>query len=663
MIRVCESCAFGYAVSAVNCANCGAGDWLSHTVPVIEDACDTETYKNYFLCRVGDDCYQMFPGHPLDIAGMLRRLSITRIFTFNGINYDIPMISAAAAGWDNGQLKQLSDAIIQQNLKPWDLERQFGLRLLQLNHVDLIEVLPGQGSLKAYGGKMHAPKLQDLPIDPSASIDWPQRVQLREYCGNDIATTWLAREAMRAQIKLREEISAEYGVDVCSKSDAQIAEAVVKATVPFRIDRPTVAVGATFYYRPPAWLEFISLPLLALLARNPFTIAYHGGVEMTKELAETTVTLGCTKYKMGIGGLHSMEQATCWRESAAVELLSPDVASYYPSLILETGIYPPQIGQVFQQIYRGWYDKRLAAKHGGDKKTANTLKTYLNGIFGKLGSQYSIFYAPSEMIQVTITGQLALLMLIERLELCGVPVISANTDGLVVECPRDRRWLYDQCIAWWEGVTGFVMETSRFRVLASADVNSYVAIDDTGAVKSKGRYAAPDPGPSGWPNPTTQICVDAVVAYLRDGVPLAATILSCNDVRQFISVRKVTGGGYYAENHLPRKATRAEMRQALGDTVTPDKQLRDVYAAALARVSPPEFLGKVVRWYYAKDCRGCIVTNAGNKVAKTDGCRPMMELTAELPADLDYMWYMQEAASMLVDLGVDIAVPLPHNVV
>ncbi|KKS65278.1 MAG: hypothetical protein UV34_C0020G0001, partial [Parcubacteria group bacterium GW2011_GWB1_42_6] len=45
------------------------------------------------------------------------------------------------------------------------------------------------------------------------------------------------------------------------------------------------------------------------------------------------------------------------------------------------------------------------------------------------------------MIQVTITGQLALLMLIERLELCGVPVISANTDGLVVECPRDRRWL------------------------------------------------------------------------------------------------------------------------------------------------------------------------------------------------------------------------------
>jgi len=59
------------------------------------------------------------------------------------------------------------------------------------------------------------------------------------------------------------------------------------------------------------------------------------------------------------------------------------------------------------------------------KKTANTLKTLLNGSFGKLGSRYSIFYAPTEMLQVTITGQLALLMLIEMMELCGIPVVSA----------------------------------------------------------------------------------------------------------------------------------------------------------------------------------------------------------------------------------------------
>ena len=652
-INICESCEFGYPADATSCPYCGAGGWLSQQVELVEVPCDTECYRDYWLCKIGDDCFEMFPGHPLDITAMRRALSRVRVFTFNGNNYDIPMISAAAMGWDNSQLKQLSDAIIQQNLKPWDLERHYGVRMLQLNHVDLFEVLPGEGSLKAYGGKMHAPKLQDLPIDPSASIDWPQRVLLREYCGNDTDTTWLAREAMRAQIRLREEISAEYSVDVCSKSDAQIAEAVVKATVPFRIEKPAVAVGATFYYRPPKWLEFAHLPLLQLMARSPFKIAHHGGVEMAPELAETVISIGDGKYKMGSGGLHSMEQRQLVVADDAHEIVDRDVASYYPSLILETGIYPPQIGEMFQTIYRGWYDKRIAAKHAGDKKTANTLKTYLNGIFGKLGSQYSIFYAPSEMIQVTVTGQLALLMLIERFEMSGIRVISANTDGVVTYCHKGAAWLRDEIIHWWEQCTGFVTEETRYRLVASRDVNSYVAITTDNGVKLKGAFAPPEPGPSGWPNPTTQVCVDAVVAYLRDGTPLAATILACRDVRQFISVRKVTGGGYYAERHLPRKyGTRAEMRALLGDMTTPDKQLRDAYEAAIGRLPPPQLLGKVVRWYYATGSNGCIVTKAGNKVAKTEGCRPMMELTDGLPEDLDYNWYIREAASMLVDIGV-----------
>lgn len=652
-IAVCESCEYGYPATAQSCPHCGAGGWLSHHMEAPEQACDCETYVDYFLCRIGDECFQMFPGHPLDIAGMMRTLSRTRIFTFNGNNYDIPMISAAAMGWDNAGLKQLSDAIIQQNLKPWDLERQFGIRMLQLMHVDLFEVLPGEGSLKAYGGKMHAPKLQDLPFHPSESIDWPKRVLLREYCGNDTDTTWLARQAMSAQIKLREEMSEQYGVDLCSKSDAQIAEAVMKVSLPFKVERPVLMAGAMFHYRPPAWMSFVKQPLLELLARNPFTVTAKGGVEMTQELADTVITIGNGKYKMGIGGLHSMEQQQYIQADDIYQLTDHDVASMYPSIILVTGIYPPQIGPAFQDIYRGWYDKRLAAKHAGDKKTANSLKTLLNGTFGKLGNQYSIFYAPSEMIQVTLTGQLALLMLIERMELAGLRVISANTDGIVIRSRRDMQWVRDDIIRWWEQTTGFVTEESRYKLVASRDVNSYVAITTDGGVKLKGAFAPPEPGPSGWPNPTTQICVDAVVAYLRDGTPLAATILSCRDVRQFISVRKVKGGGYYAERHLPRNGgTRAEMRRLLGDTTTPDKELKAVYAQAVAAATPPEFLGKVVRWYYARDSHGCIVTDAGNLVAKTEGCRPMMQLADEVPEDLDYEWYIREAAGLLRDAGV-----------
>jgi hypothetical protein len=44
---------------------------------------------------------------------------------------------------------------------------------------------------------------------------------------------------------------------------------------------------------------------------------------------------------------------------------------------------------------------------------ADSLKITINGSFGKLGNYYSALYAPDLMVQVTVTGQLALLKLIE----------------------------------------------------------------------------------------------------------------------------------------------------------------------------------------------------------------------------------------------------------
>ena len=105
------------------------------------------------------------------------------------------------------------------------------------------------------------------------------------------------------------------------------------------------------------------------------------------------------------------------------------------------------------------------------------------------------------------------------------------------------------------------------------------------------------------------------------------------------------------------KAAAAEMQarlfRQLGEwAMLPDKELRAAYERELTTVAPPEFLGKVVRWYYARDSRSCIVTDVGNLVAKTEGCSPMMQLTPEVPDDLDYEWYIREAAHLLRDAGV-----------
>ena len=46
------------------------------------------------------------------------------------------------------------------------------------------------------------------------------------------------------------------------------------------------------------------------------------------------------------------------------------------------------------------------------------------------------FYEPNLMISVTLTGQLTLLMLIERAERAGIPVVNDKTDGVLIRHPR-----------------------------------------------------------------------------------------------------------------------------------------------------------------------------------------------------------------------------------
>ena len=648
---ICESCDHGYAPNAPSCPWCHASAQLanlSHDTATV----DTECYKDYWLCMFDTgEVFQLTAGTPLDIEGLRRALSRYTVITFNGIHYDFPIISLALQGHDNATLKCSSDAIIVGNKRPWEITRDL---LEWVDHVDMFDVVPGQASLKMYGAKMHSRKLQDLPIKPDASIAWYDCVLLRDYCRNDLATTRELYDTFPTQLQLRAEMSAEYSVDLRSKSDAQIAEAVMKSLLPFKVERPYIAAGTQFMYRPPEWVQFQHLPLLGLLARNPFTVSVPGGVEMPDELANTVIRIGNSAYKMGIGGLHSMESCIAHRADTDCEITDHDVASYYPSLILRTGIYPQQIGAAFVTIYRGWYDRRLAAKRAGNKKIANSLKTLLNGTFGKLGSMWSIFYAPSEMIQVTVTGQLALLMLIEAFESCGIAVISANTDGIVVKTPRNLAWLRDDCIKWWESVTQFETERTDYTLLASRDVNSYVAVKPDGEVKLKGAFAPPEPGASGWPNPTGQICVTAVTEYLAHGVPLADTIHTCNDVRQFVHVRQVKGGGSYLPvAQLPKSTTLTAMRAILGVEGLASDRVRALYDEHRDRtLTQAEYLGKAVRWYYAQGSQGCILTPAGGLVARTEGCRPLMELPDTLPDDIDYDWYIREARSLLADIGI-----------
>ena len=583
---------------------------------------DLEIYRDYFLAMFKNvdtgnvRAFEMYDGQAFDVDTVRAILKKYRLVTFNGLSFDMPLLMLALRGADNRLIKKGCDAIIQNNLRGWQFEQQFNVEVPKaLDHIDLIEVAPGTASLKIYGGRLHCAKMQDLPIEPDASISASQREELRTYCANDLATTLDLYRKLLPQIELREKMSTQYGIDLRSKSDAQIAEAVigrqVGQAIGREIKRPEVPGGTTFKYRPPAFID-MTTPVMSQIKRiidtSVFMVPDSGKVMMPKELADAKIEIGAGVYRMGIGGLHSSEKSTAHLADDDHILVDRDVASYYPAIILRTGLAPKHMGKAFTDAYQDIVQRRLAAKRAKDSVTADALKITINGSFGKFGSKWSKLFSPDLLIQTTVTGQLSLLMLIEALESEGIAVVSANTDGIVIRCPVAKVAMMEFIVWEWEQATGFDTEATYYRALYSRDVNNYVAIKPDGSFKLKGAYA-----PAGLQkNPTNEICTGAVVKYLVDGTPVEDTIRACRDIRKFVTIRQVKGGA----------------------------------------VKGDAYLGKAVRWYYAAGATGTITYKInGYTVARSEGAKPLMELPAQFPDDVDFDWYIREAHSLLDDIG------------
>lgn len=235
-----------------------------------------------------------------------------------------------------------------------------------------------------------------------------------------------------------------------------------------------------------------------------------------------------------------------------------------------------------------------------------SLKIVLNSSFGKLGSKWSILYSPDLMMTVTLTGQLSLLMLIERLELAGISVVSANTDGFVSLMDKELYQTYDNICFDWELDTGFELEESKYKALYSRDVNNYLALSEYGP-KGKGIFTTDGLTK----NPQAPICAEAVSKFLSDGNPIEKTIRDETDVRKFMNVRTVNGGAVFRN----------------------------------------KYLGRVVRWVYSNDGDSITYLKNGNKVAKSDGSLPLMELDG-IPESIDLERYIDEAKGILTDIGV-----------
>lgn len=633
---------------------------------------DLECYWNYFYVafltedgrKIG---YERSDRSDFDPDRIRRILMKYTIVGFNSKNYDIIILMLALSGASNEELKRASDKIIKGRMKSWESEKFFDVFVPNyVDHVDLFDSNPstssdktgsgntfggsGSASLKTLNGRLHGKRMQDLPFDPDTHLTHAQMDDLNDYCINsDCPATRLLYTHMKEPLKLRELMGEKYECDFRSMSDAQMGERMIKIGVERltkeRVKKAPFHGAFTFRYEVPDFIEF-ETPLLRdaleVVRNTDLQVSDKGAVLFPEELGNLNLTIGSSTYTLGIGGLHSTEKMRAEFSDDEYVLLDWDVGSQYPSIIMKLGIYPAALGKPFLIVYGGIREERLEAKHAGRKDEADGLKTGLNGPYGKLGSLFSILFAPPLMIATTLTGQLTLLMLIERAEREGISVISANTDGVVFKCPRKlfNGWLQKDgkdtdkpapspvadIINWWEQKTSFILEGAEYRAIYNANVNRYFAIKANGKAKRKGDIAnhwhpdSPDYSPSREQmkkNPVMTVLGDAVLAHLTDGTPIEDYIREYSDIRGFVTVVNTAGGSTWRD----------------------------------------EYLGKVVRYYWSTDgdqiikLKGHHLTGNRPKVPNTDGCKPLMTLPDELPDDIDYDRYIEEAKRILVDFG------------
>ena len=380
--------------------------------------------------------------------------------------------------------------------------------------------------------------------------------EIADYNDNDV---YIVAELIRMnqeEVLLRYRISEEYNVDVFSASRSTIADKVIvklyskytglhpKAFIDTKTIRRKILVSEILSDK----IAFSTPELNDILSGiRSLTLRGEKG-EFDREF-----TFMGTSYTIATGGLHSNEIPAVYVEDDEHIIVDRDVASYYPNMIRSLKVCQKHL------IPKAWFriadtivDERLEHKHLAKDKSlddkerdkhataAACLKIVANaGIFGKMGSEKSFLCDKKAMYQVTINGQLFLLMLIEKLELAGIHVISANTDGIVTIVPRELEQTADDICHWWEKHLGLELEFTYYTKYVTEGVNSYLTIKRGGSSKFKGRMNPKmflEDLSKGYNSPIVAKCV---TEYFINGTPVMETLRNAKSILDFCRTQNV----------------------------------------------------------------------------------------------------------------------------
>lgn len=338
-------------------------------------------------------------------------------------------------------------------------------------------------SLKVLQFNLHMNTIEDLPFPVGTVLDNDQTEILCSYNDHDVDATELFHQQSIEAIKLREELSKQFSMNLMNCNDVKIGEKILlhemekagvqcynyidgrkykKQTIREEINLAECVFPYVKFERP----EFESI-------RQYFVSRVI--TETKGTFKDLVAVIDGNKYKFGTGGLHMSIESQIVMSDDIMQIVDVDVAGYYPALAIVNRVYPEHHGEAFCDVleHLGHMRKQFSKKdpRNGAFKLAG------NGVYGLSNNVYSPFYDSKYTMTITINGQLLLCMLVEQLiKVPGLKIIQTNTDGVTYLCPRQYVEHTHEVCRWWESVTRLELEMVYYSKMAIRDVNSYIAI-------------------------------------------------------------------------------------------------------------------------------------------------------------------------------------------
>ncbi len=593
---------------------------------------DVEIYKNCFLCSIKDyETKEVVIWEVSERRNDFRKIKAFFeeftgfLISFNGIHYDNPMILWLLKNGGKGtvedfllDLKDWSDYIIRNDF--WWNDKSLSMYKYQNQWTDIdlflywskMLRLSKKISLKGLGVQLGYPVIQELPFEPNMILNSQQIDELIEYNSvHDLGILELLLDRMEGEVKLRAYIKNEYGIKCMSFDAPKIASEVLLKTYCDATNQEMWEVRKTRFE------DGERLPLPAIMFTLPiFQELYQDMCKASRDFKKEVVLIHnntSIKISYGIGGIHSVNNNESYAESDTELVLTSDVASMYPNLIVNYELirYP-----IILEKYKQVKADRIEAKKSGNKSKDSLLKLILNSTSGLIDNQHSWLYYPEGAMKLRLMGQLVLTVVIERLVIKGYKVISANTDGIEVVVPKDREQEYYSIVDKVGEEFDLIFEHEAYKKIIYQNVNSYLALTASGKLKQKGLFVE---------KPDLTNSVDFLVipkalkAYYIDSTAVEDFIRNHGEIYDFCCSKKV------------------------------DKSYDVIWTTPEGKTLKQQRLNR----FYASTKGGYILKHrddSSSHILKASGVMIYNNKTEDFPDDVNYLFYINQVNTIIREL-------------